>query len=228
MEDSRSATRYEVFFATISTDGTVSNPLLNVSQMEGESRSPGLVWSGSEWAVVWVNDAAGTDSLYLARIDVGGARVEAPVQVHASTRTVEAPRLVRNATGYAAAWADTSTGNADILFKRLDWGGAELTQAVAVTSEPGESTQPDLVFQPDAGLYHLCWAGDRDGSGNIYAVTVDESGRKLAVDVRLPDAGGNSQECIVSRGFDTNAVFWAEGTGITREEILYNYFSCTP
>lgn len=227
-QDSRSG-RYEVFFATISTGGTVSNPLLNVSQMEGQSTLPDLVWSGSEWAVVWINDATDSDCLYLARIGADNARIGPVVPVHVSTSSIDAPRLVRNATGYAAAWADTSSGSSDILFKRLDWNGNELTQAVAVASTPSESTQPDLVFQPDASLYHLCWTDDRDGANrNIYAVTVDESGRKLGAEVALPDDGGNSDDCCVSHGFGRNAVFWVEGISGLRGDILWNYFSCTP
>src|SRR4029077_8301985 len=94
-------------------------------------------------------------------------------------------------TVYGVAWSDTSLGNAEIYFARLDTLGNRIGAVVRVTTSGGASTAPDLVWT--GNQFALTWFDDRDLNTEIYFARLGADGTKLGGDVRVTNDVGRSE-----------------------------------
>ena len=119
-----------------------------------------MVWTGSEYALVWEEDSPGPPTLHFARIDATGSPIGAPVTLAVTLGGVVDLSLVWNGDGFGLARSDGT-----LRFVRLDRSGNVVGLDTALTPAP-----PDFYFSPS-----LMW----NGSG--YAIAAERTGGTNAI-----------------------------------------------
>lgn len=93
---------------------------VRLTNADGYSRVPSLVWTGTEYGVTWYDYRDGNQEIYFARISASGAKQGDDLRLtNADGRYSESPSLVWTGTEYGVAWADDRDGNEEIYFARL-------------------------------------------------------------------------------------------------------------
>jgi hypothetical protein len=82
---------------------------------------PSLVWTGTEYGVIWTDRRDGASDLYFTRISGGGIKIGPDIRITGAAGGRSLPSLVWTGTGYGVAWHDDRDGNNEIYFNRLGW-----------------------------------------------------------------------------------------------------------
>lgn len=127
----------------------------------GGSFTPSIAWAGSELAVAYHNDRAGTADVFFQRLTPEGALIGTETQVTNVAGDSYVPQLVWTNPGFAIAWYDERDGNREIYAARLDAQGTVIAPDNRLTMSNGIS---DGVTMSWAGTgAGLAWEDDRTG-----------------------------------------------------------------
>ena len=113
---------YEIYFARLSAAGALLGSELRLTSNAGASQNPSLVWTGSEFGVIW-NDAADNPDgeIYLLRLDGTGALIGGPVRVTNNAGFKIYPALAWSGSEYGVCWQDYRDGDYELYFARIGW-----------------------------------------------------------------------------------------------------------
>jgi hypothetical protein len=170
----------DVYFTRITAAGVeVPGSERGVVVHSGASSWPRLVWNGTGYGMVWLDDRDGGsfDQLYFARLNTDGVVIGAAVPLTTPTETsgVQGPAsLAWDSTRreYLVAWSDqrnaaetcgTASCGTEIYFVRVSAAGTAIGAAVRATVSPGISITPWLANRGDG--YGVVWADERDAAG---------------------------------------------------------------
>jgi hypothetical protein len=121
---------------------------------------PSMVWTGSEYGVVWTDFRHGQGEIYFLRASATGAPIGAPLRVTNDPASSMRPDLAWNGTEYGVAWQDGRNGNFEIYATRVSATGIEIGDDLRVTAAAGASAIPSIVWTGNE--YGLAWEDERD------------------------------------------------------------------
>ncbi len=119
------AGNFEVFFRTSFDDGNSFGPTENLSNNAGSSSVPVVAVSGNNVYVAWYDDStgSGTEILYRRSIN-NGASFGPIINLSNSEGGSDSPSMAASGNNLYVVWADGTSGNAEILYRRSTDGGA--------------------------------------------------------------------------------------------------------
>jgi hypothetical protein len=160
---------------------------LRVTEADGDSTYPSLVFTGSEYGVAWEDNRTGAAAVYFARLGRDGRKIGGDAPISPGSR----PSLVWTGSGYGLAYADTRmANNPEIYFVRLDAAGRPVGQEVRVTNAPMISLSPSLAWT--GKYYGVAWHDQREGNFDIFFARIGEAGVKSGDDVRITQVAQDS------------------------------------
>ncbi len=212
-----SAGNYELYFRKLSASGTPSAAAVRITNANGRTDWPDLVWTGSNYALAYDDDrsAAGKHDLYFQRLDTNGTRIGGEVRVTTDPARQSSPILKWNGTSFGLAWTDYRvSGNREIYFRRLNADGSPLGGELRVTNDGADSAWPDLSWNDVDHEWALVWHDTRDGNSEIYFGRVSEAGARIGSDTRLTSANGDSSYASIDwNGFQYGVSWQDERSG---------------
>lgn len=181
----------QILFVRLDTSGTPIGTELRVTNGEGASASPSLVWNGTEYAIAWYDDRDGNTEIYFTRVSAEGIELGDDVRVTTDAARSEFPSLAWNGTGYGVAWNDTRDGSFRIYMVSLEASGARLGEDTLVSlGMTGIAASPRVVW--DGAGYGAVWHDTRDMMGlQIYLGRLGPSGTPLGLETPLSGAGAS-------------------------------------
>ena len=106
-----------------------------------------------------------------AELDASGVALAAPVTVTEAGGTAGAASLVPRNGGWALAWDDRTTGNADVHFVELDPSGTPTSERVVVSNDATDSTSASLAVASSG--YGVAWIDDpSDTTGTVLFASI--------------------------------------------------------
>ena len=170
----------------IGVERQLSSPLV-------QSDFPAVVWTGSEYGVVWhQSNPFQPDEIYFIRLDPTGEAIGAPRQLNFNPGVSGEPHLVWNGGGYGVTWYDD---DGSLRFLRLDAFGQPLSQVMAIPGTFATSVEHALVWT--GSVYGLAWSNHVEGSNSeIFFARLEPSGARLGDVVRVTQ--GNSTSVLPS------------------------------
>jgi hypothetical protein len=215
-----------------------------------DSQVPSMVWTGTEFGLSWYDPTGGNSEIYFSRVlpsgsfppglcDSGsglctqgkvGASCTQDAACAGGLRVTNdpafsyAPSLAWNGREYGLAWYDARDGNREIYVARISASGGKIGGDIRVTSAPGHSTSPSLVWA-DQG-YGLAWVDERDQLGGpplreIYFVRLDAAGTKIGSDLRVTSSAAFSSAPSLAWSGSEFGVAWQD----TRDGAMEIYFA---
>ena len=173
----------DIYFVRVSAAGRiVPGSSRGVIVAANSQRYPKLVWDGSNYGMVWLDDrdTGCYEQLSFALLNTDGLVLGAsiPLTTCADTSGVDGPASLAWDAGrheWAVAWADQRNSAescgalpcaTEIYFLRLTPTGSPIGAPVRVTRAAGSSTSPVLANRGDG--FGLAWSDERDGNPEIY------------------------------------------------------------
>ena len=106
---------------------------------------PALVWTGTDYSLVYSDPTGGNSDIYFRKIGPTGA-VGTERHISFALGTSLAPSVAWTGSGHGVVWQDDRDGNVEIYFARLGASGAKIGADVRVTNAAGSSTWPRIVW----------------------------------------------------------------------------------
>jgi hypothetical protein len=213
----------ELYYRPLSPSGQPAGAPVRLTSAPGNSDWPDVVWTGTEFAMAWEDERAGSNrqDVYFMRFDATGSRLGNEVRVTTDSARQSYPILKYSGQGYGLAWTDWRDGNREIYFRRLGLDGSLVGGEVRITSNAADSAWVDLTWNPDRREWALVWYDQRDGNAEIYFQRLDDTGRKLGGEVRLTTASGFSgYPSIDWNGFEYG-ISWQDDRATANRPSIY-------
>ncbi|MFO0547308.1 MAG: DUF4215 domain-containing protein [Polyangiaceae bacterium] len=174
----------------------------------GEQTEPSIAWSGTDYLVVWADEAA--SAVRGCRVSGAGLLLDpdgitvAPGSV--AFNTPHAPAVASNGSDYLVVWQDVS----DVRGARVDATGTVLdTPSLVVSAAPNSQATPSVAS--NGADYLVVWDDSRSGSGiDIYGARVTTDGAVLDTAGLPISLGTNSQQSAVASDGADYFVVWAD------------------
>ncbi len=104
-EDERDGSS-EIYFVRLSSEGEKLGEDIRVTNDPAYSYSPSLVWTGTEYGLIWEDYRDGTLEIYFARLNSEGVKLGEDVRVTENPAYSYAPSLVWTGSEYGLVWQD--------------------------------------------------------------------------------------------------------------------------
>lgn len=161
---------WEVQLALLDSNGG----LLNTSRLDDDSSintenrgELDIVWTGTDFGVVWTGRSPYNEEIWFRRADIGGNPLGLPQAVSngASGDSLNA-KLAWNGGGYGVVWQDHWHSQWEIYFQGLDASGNLDGSNYRLTNDPAASDYPAIAWSGDG--YGVVWADLRPVTGPPY------------------------------------------------------------
>ena len=230
--DWRSGYTREIYFARLDASGNKIGADAQISFSSDEAGYPSIVWTGSEYGVVWEDYRLSGGGIYFAGIDSDGNRVGDDVLVsgtYSSFYFYIEPSLVWTGHRYGVAWSDETSGNFDVYFALLDAQGNKIGDDLPVRDSTGRAYLGDLVWNGQE--FAVVWSDYRGGSYpdeiEVYFARIAADGTLLGSEVRVTEAGGRSQDPSLAWTGSEWGVTWTDNRDGGVYEVYFTRLDAT-
>ncbi len=132
-----------------------------------------LVFEAGRWMGAWHDSRDGNEEIYFAFLTADASFAAAPTRVSTSAGVSMDASLATSGSTIGVAYYDGTSGNNEIMFALLSMD-ATVLDTIALTSDPGNSTDPDLIW---SGTEYIVYSREERGTEmHIYEARVDEAG----------------------------------------------------
>jgi hypothetical protein len=203
----------DIHAAQVSAGGVVQQPAgILVATGAGSQEAPTIAAGDGAWLAAWRDDRNGAYDIYGARLDAGGAVLDASgIQICGATGNQSAPTATWSGSTYFVAWEDGRTVNQNVYAGRvgsdgavLDGDGFQLSAAAAIQQSPA------AVF--DGVNVITVWVDYRASRADIYASWVSPNGVNLlpAGAAIAAESGAKLEPTIASSGAGYSMVAYSK------------------
>ncbi|MBX5483833.1 MAG: hypothetical protein IRZ16_18585 [Myxococcaceae bacterium] len=215
-----SSSNTEVWLQRLTEDGAKIGGPVQVSNGNGGSEWPDVVWTGENYGVVWTDRRhSQAEELYFRLMNADGTPATGEVRVTNDPSKQQTPILKWSGTEFGLAWTDFRHGDRQIYFRRLSAKGELVGPEVRVTQTQSDAAWPDLTWN-GAG-WALVWQDDRDGDVEVYFARLNAIGQKLGSDVRITQAPGFSGYASIDWNGYQYGLSWQDDRSEGRPAIYY-------
>ncbi len=208
----------ELYFRRLAASGAPQAAAVKLTDANGRTDWPDMVWTGSNFAVAYDDERAGAGKhdIFFQRLDTNGTRLGGEVRVTTDGGRQSNPILKWNGTSFGLVWTDFRHGsnNREIYFRRLNADGSPLGGELRVTNNAADSAWPDLAWNDAANEWAVVWHDGRDGNLEIYFARIGQNGARIGGDTRITSANGNSSYPSIDwNGFQYGVSWQDDRTG---------------
>ena len=164
-----------------------------------------VVWTGSEYAMTWVDDRHGNAEIYLVRLSPSAEVLGGTVRVTDDAGTSVGPSLAWSGSRFGLSWTDDRDGNEEIYLALMEPDGSRVGGDVRLTDASGASVDSSIAWGDVE--FAVSWSDDRDGNAEIYFLLVAGDGSPRAT-TRLTDSSGDSARPSLAWASDAYGVSW--------------------
>ncbi|MCZ6650645.1 MAG: MopE-related protein, partial [Acidobacteria bacterium] len=209
----------EIYFQRLTALGALSGSARRVTSDAAFSGEPDLIWTGTEYALAWSDEAAGNREITFARIATDSTITAGPTRLTSDSAVSEQPSLVWTGNGYGLAWTDQRDLNKEIYVLVLDSLGSPSGSPQAVTANAAVSAQPCLAWNGSG--FGVAWTDERDLNREIYFRLVSAAGVPQGLfPTRITSDGNTSDQPVLAWTGEEFGVVWRD-TRVFNAEIFF-------
>src|SRR5919107_548972 len=180
----------DIYFKRSVDNGTSFGNTENLSNNTSYSDSFHTAISGSNVYVVWSDNATGNGDIYFKRSVDNGTSFGNTENLSNDNGTSYGAQIVIAGNNIYVVWADDSTGNGDIYFKRSVDNGTSFGSTQNLSTNPGNSTAAQIASYQDN--VYVVWEDATTGNGDIYLKASLDNGTKFSGQKVLAKNNGSS------------------------------------
>ncbi len=183
--------QYEIFFARLNVEGVQIGPPTRITNAANDSLGPEIVWTGTEYALTWIDRRSDSTGIYFTRVSAAGLEVGDERRLTEATTSSDYPSLVWNSAGFGLGWTEYRDGSRQIYFMELSATGEPDGEVIRVTDGDRDRYHTSLAWT--GSEYGLAWTDHRESAVGIYYALI------------APDTFVTEDILWVSEGFATDA-----------------------
>lgn len=193
-----------VFFTKLNPLGEGEDKDIPVSDALN-SENASIIWTGSEYGLVWQADGA----IYFVRLDANGVKWGDEIKLNTVSATSSEPVIAWHDSNYAVSWQGyDSNGTQQIYFAKVDHNGKKQKDEIALTSNKDKdySVSPSIIWGNSE--YGIAW---QQGNGVIDFVSVDVDGDRKSKILQISSGeNGQATQPVVALGTSQYAFAWRD------------------
>jgi len=158
---------FEIYFRRFDLEGNALVPAMRVTDAEGDSINPTIGWSGTEYAIAWMDERpgqVGDQEIFWAHFGKDESPLERPVTNEAANSRY--PSLLWTGSKWLLGWSDYRDGNYEIYYAVFDQEGARIGGDRRLTNRAEDSVFAS--FTRGGGDIGVLWNDFRDLNWEVY------------------------------------------------------------
>lgn len=174
--EDRRDTSYDIYFNRLDINGKKLHADVRVTNSEGFSVQPTLLFDGTQWLVAYADDLdTGVFGIHVQRISKDATLVGEPMELTPRGRDARQPRLIKSENGVNLFYYASEEGRFEYLPLDAELAPRSGPVALAVDEDA------DLSIRWLGDRYVLAWAQKTELSVGpaIWAMAIDEAGRSI-------------------------------------------------
>jgi hypothetical protein len=172
---------YEVYFNLVNPDGTKMKPDLRVTHADGFSIGESLVWTGSEFALVWEDDGMnkfGRNEIFGQRIDLNGGLIGGNIKlVDDGGNGQISPSIAPGQRSLGVVWLRGDAAMHELMFAPFDHQLHPLAAPVTLSGKMSTGVYPVIVY--NQAEYVIAWYDPDSPLKTVYGTVRGELGEEL-------------------------------------------------
>ena len=199
----------DIFLARYDTSGALVESEIRVTDDPATQGWPDVTWTGSEYAVTWMDYRHGNYEIYFTRVGESGTVIAPEVRVTSDPHSSQYPSVVWTGEEVAIAWSYLDIDTDD----SVHWASIACCDDLdgdTYTECDGDPNDADPGSNPDAG--EACDGADNDGDGaaDEGCDSICDAPEESAADSRITtDSAVSSDPAMVWTGGEYGLV-WAD------------------
>ncbi|MBW2261031.1 MAG: hypothetical protein JRG91_03580 [Deltaproteobacteria bacterium] len=173
-----------------------------------------VVWTGSQYAMSWVDDRHGNAEIYFVRLSPLAEVTGGVVRITDDGGASVGPSLAWSGSQFGLSWTDDRDGNEEIYLALIDPDGSKVDGDVRLTDASGASVDSSLVWGNVE--FAVSWSDDRDDDQEIYFLLVAADATPGTA-ARLTDSSGASARPSLAWAAGGYGVSWDDDRGASHE-----------
>ena len=142
----------EIYFALLDRDGAMVGDAVRITEADGNSLHPSLIWNGMTWAVSWVDQRDGNYGAYFVRITSEGVKLGDEVSISDTPSTAQPSFTAWTGLEFGVVWTALDGG---IRFAHVSAMGEDLGDEVRLYEGEGLSLFPAVDW--NGSEYGVSW-----------------------------------------------------------------------
>ena len=164
---------------------------VRITNTTGNAIHPQMVWTGSEYGVIYSDNTTGNHEIYFTKLSKYGEKLITDVQItNASEDSVDG-RITWTGTEYGVCWYDERDTDSNIYFCRINSAGIKQGSDVKVSGAAlmDVLTTSSITWNGSDSEFGIAWSYN---SYEMYFARINSFGVKQGSEVNITDAGGSS------------------------------------
>jgi len=206
--DSRDG-NWEIYFTRISMDGIKLSPDIRITNTPGGSYHPKIIFSGSEYGIVWDEYFNGSNKIFFAHLSTTGGKIGSDMQVSEGSGNAMNPSIAFSGSEYGVVWQEKRDSEFfQIYFTRLNLEGVRLGADIKITDTQSNAVSPSIIFSGNE--YSIVWNDGRNSIDEIYFARISLDGTKIEDEVRITNNSGVSSFPSIAFSGSEYGVTWQD------------------
>jgi Secretion system C-terminal sorting domain len=157
---------YDIYGARVTTAGTVlDTDGIVISAAVENQEFPSVMWSGSNYLVVWQDERNGNLDIYGSRVTQSGIVLDpASIAISTANNAQTAPSLAFDNNNFLVVWQDARNSGIlypDIYGARVNQSGLVIdSTSIAISAASNRQSEPSIAF--DGTNYLVVWEDGRN------------------------------------------------------------------
>jgi len=170
--------------------------------------------------IVFIDDRDGDSDLRYVKVTAGAISV-ADTSLMNNTGDSSFPSVARDPFNQLhIAWMDSTSGNPEINYMKVNNSGGVIIGPTALTSNPSSSWWPQISSDA-SGYAQISWVDDRNGNFEVYYERLNTAGSVVVNDLRLTtDPAESLLPAVLADIYSNLRITWLD-TRDTNEEIYF-------
>ena len=171
----------DVYFRQLAEDGTPLREPELITREPGDAFGASMVWTGTEYGLVWQDRRDGVWEIYFNRLTPEGEKLGPDRRVTIVADWSINPTILWTGLEYVVAWQDwrhrvSAPDNFEVYLTFLDREGLEIGDDLRLTNDPDNSEAPALALDPERGRLGVAFVDGRTGSEQIWFLETNLTG----------------------------------------------------
>jgi len=177
-EHEYSVSDHDIYARRLDSNGSPIGEWIPISTSIEWDVNPAVAYNSyrNEYLIVWERRIGepefGQFDIYAQRIAANGSTVGSLIALETGTANQRFPALAYNSTNdeYLIVWQDLSSGNWDIMGRRLSGSGSLIGSKLTIEAPGHHQTHPDIAYNPAANEYLVVWEDQIGGSSSDWDI----------------------------------------------------------
>jgi len=202
----------DIYFKRSTNDGRSFDRPIPISGNAGVSENPKVLVNGHNVYVAWTDNSTGKGDIYFKRSTNDGRSFDR-ITINLSNDKGKSldPQIVSppGTNNIYVVWADNTTRNNEILFKKSTNDGRSFTNvAKNLSGSIGDSLNPQIGSSSNGNNVYVVWTDNSTGKGDIYFKRSSNEGNTFTQTINLSNNSYTSSNPRISTSGNNVYVAW--------------------